>query len=99
MNEHVERVATAALFHDIGKFWSRTGASRPYTQQEADHFGTYAHALWSAAFVEKWLGNGEMAACVHMRKEGRGDSGYEPTGLPKPERYEGGTCHDRLNEE
>jgi CRISPR-associated protein Csm1 len=36
MNEHVERVATAALFHDIGKFWSRTGASRPYTQQEAE---------------------------------------------------------------
>lgn len=64
MRDHVERVATAALFHDIGKFWSRTGAERPYTQQEADHFGTYAHALWSAAFVERRLGDSEMAGWV-----------------------------------
>ncbi|MFA6244659.1 MAG: type III-A CRISPR-associated protein Cas10/Csm1 [Candidatus Hydrogenedentales bacterium] len=66
MNSLVERVATAALLHDIGKFWSRTRQEPPFTEQEQAHFGTYAHALWSAHFVERHLGDAELASWVRM---------------------------------
>lgn len=62
----VQRLATAALLHDIGKFWSRTSQAPPYTEQERDHFGTYAHALWTGHFIERHLGDPELAAWARM---------------------------------
>jgi CRISPR-associated protein Csm1 len=73
MDTHIERLATAALLHDIGKFWSRTGRDRPYTSQESEHFSTYAHALWSAHFIEQHIRDVEMAGWVrlHHRPDSR----------------------------
>ncbi|HPC15469.1 MAG TPA: type III-A CRISPR-associated protein Cas10/Csm1 [Candidatus Hydrogenedentes bacterium] len=69
MKEHVERVATAALLHDIGKFWSRTGLKKPFNSQEKEHFGTYDHALWSAHFVEAHLHDAELANWVRSHHD------------------------------
>jgi len=52
----------AALLHDIGKFWSRTGEPKPYDEQNKADFGdTYLHALWSGTFIEKFIGGGDIA--------------------------------------
>ncbi len=64
MSHHVQKIATAALLHDIGKFWSRTGDKPPFDQQEKEHFNTYEHALWSAHFVEQHIKDAEMASWV-----------------------------------
>ena len=62
MNDRVQRIATAALLHDIGKFWSRTGLKRPFTRQVTEHFsGYYEHSLWSGQFIEDHLDDGELA--------------------------------------
>ena len=46
MNTKVHDIAMAALLHDIGKFWSRTGNPKPYDEQNKANFGdTYLHAL------------------------------------------------------
>lgn len=66
MGASVERVALAALLHDIGKFWSRTRREPPFTAQERAHFGTYDHALWSAHFAETYCGDAELTAWVRM---------------------------------
>jgi CRISPR-associated protein Csm1 len=63
MDTKLERLATAALLHDIGKFWSRTGTPKPFTDQEAAHFNdTWKHALWTGRFVEQYLEDGEVAS-------------------------------------
>lgn len=61
-----ERIALSALLHDIGKFWSRTRVDPPFTPDERDYFGTYAHALWSAHFVEQYIRDPEITAWVRM---------------------------------
>lgn len=62
MNERVTKIAMAALLHDIGKFWSRTGARKPYTEQNKANFGdSYLHALWSGTFIEEAIGGGDIA--------------------------------------
>lgn len=66
MSTYVECVAIAALLHDIGKFWSRTRQDPPFTKSERDHFGTYAHALWSAHFIERHIGDSDIANWVRM---------------------------------
>ena len=54
--EHLA-VALAALLHDIGKFWQRTGQPPPgyegFTEEDYGPHG--AHAKWSAAFVSKYI--------------------------------------------
>lgn len=65
MNNRVHDIATAALLHDIGKFWSRTGNAQPYDEQNKADFGdTYLHALWSGTFIEKFIGGGDIARWV-----------------------------------
>ncbi|HOJ34391.1 MAG TPA: type III-A CRISPR-associated protein Cas10/Csm1 [Candidatus Hydrogenedentes bacterium] len=64
MPNDVERIATAALLHDIGKFWSRTGKQPPYTREEQEKENTYPHALWGAHFVERYLHDPTIAAWV-----------------------------------
>jgi len=51
------QVALAALLHDIGKFWQRTGQFPPAYQNftEEDYGPHGAHAKWSAAFVSKYV--------------------------------------------
>ncbi len=67
MDTKLERLATAALLHDIGKFWSRTGAPRPFTEQEAADFsGSWQYALWTGQFVEQYLEDAELAAWARM---------------------------------
>ena len=62
MNDKVAKIAMAALLHDIGKFWSRTGVSKPYDKKNREHFGdTYLHALWSGTFIEKYINDSDIA--------------------------------------
>lgn len=69
MNAQLERIQTAALLHDIGKFSSRTGQNPPFDKQEREHFNTYAHALWSAHFVERYLHDSAMADWVRSHHD------------------------------
>lgn len=66
MNAKLEKIAIAALLHDVGKFWSRTRQTPPFDRQEKEHFNTYSHALWSAHFVERWLNDPEIAGWVRQ---------------------------------
>ncbi len=66
MNRNLDKIAIAALLHDVGKFWSRTRQTPPFDQQEKEHFNTYSHALWSAHFVEEWIGDPEIASWVRQ---------------------------------
>jgi len=54
--EHLA-IALAALLHDIGKFWQRTGQPpleyEGFTEEDYGPHG--AHAKWSAAFVSKYI--------------------------------------------
>lgn len=62
MNTKVHDIAMAALLHDIGKFWSRTGNPKPYDDQNKANFGdTYLHALWSGTFIEQFIGDADIA--------------------------------------
>lgn len=62
MNDKVHDITMAALLHDIGKFWSRTGNPKPYDEKNKANFGdTYMHALWSGTFIEQYIGNGDIA--------------------------------------
>ena len=65
MNTRVHDIAMAALLHDIGKFWSRTGEPKPYDEQNKANFGdTYLHALWSGTFIEQYIGDADIARWV-----------------------------------
>jgi len=60
-----ERLLVASLFHDIGKFWQRTGEPVPprYAEFDAKTYGRHGkHACWSAAFLEQWLPDWQEAA-------------------------------------
>ena len=50
-------IILAALLHDIGKFWQRTGQPPPgyegFTEEDYGPHG--AHAKWSAAFVSEYI--------------------------------------------
>ncbi|HID10506.1 MAG TPA: type III-A CRISPR-associated protein Cas10/Csm1, partial [Candidatus Latescibacteria bacterium] len=66
-------VALAALLHDIGKFWQRTGESPPgyesFTEEDCGPHG--AHAKWSAAFVSEYIPSewrGELSAVLYHHK-------------------------------
>ncbi len=51
-----QAVVLAALLHDVGKFWQRTGAPSPPTYASFDRtdYGAHgAHAKWSAACYEE----------------------------------------------
>ncbi len=51
-----QALVLAALLHDIGKFWQRTGAPSPqsFAQFDRDVYGAHgAHAKWSAAAYEQ----------------------------------------------
>lgn len=66
----IERLATAALLHDIGKFWQRTGARKPFTADEEQHFNLkYSHALWTSQFIERYVGDSEVASWARMHHE------------------------------
>ncbi len=62
--EKIEKIALAALLHDIGKFWQRTSYEKPFDKQEQNYFNTYSHALWSDKFIEKFIGDSELMAWV-----------------------------------
>lgn len=54
----MDRYATivlAALLHDIGKFWQRTGQRHGPGYDQGDYGEHGAHAKWSADFVERFL--------------------------------------------
>ena len=56
--EEYQRVLLAALLHDIGKFWWRTGQhhSSAYDDFTDKDYGKHgAHAKWSADFIERYL--------------------------------------------
>ena len=57
MNQEGQKVALAALLHDIGKFWQRTGQPPVgYEGFAEEDYGPHgAHAKWSAAFVSEYL--------------------------------------------
>lgn len=70
MDSQVERIATAALLHDIGKFWQRTRQEPPYSVEEDGHFGIdYKHALWTGRFVEEYVGDSEIAGWARMHHD------------------------------
>lgn len=66
MKSCMERLAIAALLHDVGKFWSRTRIEPPFSMDARDQYGTHGHALWSAYFVERHIGDAEVTAWVRM---------------------------------
>ena len=71
MNQ-TELIALAGLLHDIGKFWMRTGQERPYTRDEEGEFcpsgrdgrPTRQHVLWGGHFVERFVGDPQVADSV-----------------------------------
>jgi len=51
----LETLQLAALLHDLGKFWQRTGEPRPPLARELEDLAVGrhgAHARWSAAFIQ-----------------------------------------------
>lgn len=73
VDKEYQTVVLAALLHDIGKFWQRTGQrhSAAYDSFTEEDYGEHgAHAKWSADFIEtylpeQWRGCGSIVLYHH----------------------------------
>ena len=70
--EIIEKVALAALLHDIGKFIAKTNGEK--LQNESENNQKISHASLSKEFIEKFIGDQELIAWVSTHHDSNPES-------------------------